>query len=151
MDDSNDATGVLVFEVTGGVEVNNNDAYSNDLGVGVGTASGVRISNLTHDNTFDGLRAESDTMQILFAENRSQSNGVTDCHDDSHGTGTADTANTWKNDFGVTQTPPGICRPNGDWKALRGFSRRGGDPLDPSAGVEQVAGAMDVRHTLELD
>jgi hypothetical protein len=114
VDDSNDATGVLVFEVTGGVEINNNNAYRNDLGIDVGTASGVEIrNNLTHNNTFDGLRAESDTMQNVFAENRSQSNGVTDCHDDSHGAGTAGTANTWKNDFGVTQTPPGICRPNG--------------------------------------
>ncbi len=114
IDDSSDATGVLVFEVTGGVQVSNNDAYSNDLGIDIGTASGVQISNnMTHDNTFDGLRAESDTMQNVFAENDSQSNGATDCHDDSRGGGTAGTANTWKNDFGVTQTPPGICRPNG--------------------------------------
>lgn len=112
--DFNDATGVLLFEVTGGVLVRNNVAYNNDLGIDAATTSGVQISNnFTHDNRFDGLRAESDTSQILFAENHSQNNGTHDCHDDSHGSGTAGTANTWKNDFGVTQTPPGICRANG--------------------------------------
>jgi hypothetical protein len=113
--DDSDATGVLVFSETGGVLVRNNLAYNNDLGIDVGTASGLQISNnFTHDNKIDGLRAESDTSQILFSENHSQKNGIHDCHDDSRGAGTAGTANTWKNDFGVTQTPTGICRPNGD-------------------------------------
>jgi parallel beta-helix repeat protein len=113
--DDNDATGILVFEETGGVKIHDNEAYNNDLGIDIGTASGLKIrNNFTHDNTFDGLRAEADTMRILFAENRSQNNGTHDCHDDSHGNGTAGTANIWKNDHGVTQTPPGICKPKGD-------------------------------------
>jgi parallel beta-helix repeat protein len=113
-DTSSDSTGILVFEETGGVEISNNEAYNNDLGIDVGTASQLLIrNNFTHNNVFDGLRAEMDTQQNLFAENHSSNNGVHDCHDDSHGTGTAGTGNTWKNDFGVTQTPPGICRPNG--------------------------------------
>jgi hypothetical protein len=112
--DCNDATGILIFEVTGNVEASNNSLATNDLGLDLGTASGVLVrNNFAHDNRFDGLRAESDTQQNLFAENQSQNNGVHDCHDDSHGAGTAGTGNTWKNDFGVTQTPLGICRPNG--------------------------------------
>jgi hypothetical protein len=117
--DDNAATGVLLYEATGGVLVRNNEAYNNDLGIDVGNTfgtvtSGVTIrNNFTHDNRFDGLRADSNSMQNVFAENHSQNNGTHDCHDDSHGTGTAGTGNTWKNDFGVTQTPPGICRPNG--------------------------------------
>jgi hypothetical protein len=35
-----------------------------------------------------------------------------DCHDDSAGTGTAGTANTWTNDLGNTQNRPGLCQPN---------------------------------------
>jgi parallel beta helix pectate lyase-like protein len=114
-DTSNDSTGILVFSETGGVEVSNNTLRSNDLGLDVGTASNVLIrNNFARSNRFDGLRAESDTQQNLFAENTSRDNGTHDCHDDSHGSGTAGTGNIWKNDFGVTQTPPGICRPDGN-------------------------------------
>ena len=114
MDDSNDGTGVLVFEVTGGVMVNANTLYLNDLGFVVGTASGVLVSNnTTNSNVFDGLRAESDTSGNTFQGNKSSSNGTHDCHDDSTGTGTAGTANTWKDNQGVTQNKPGLCKPPG--------------------------------------
>ena len=113
--DDNDATGILVFSVTNGVEVGNNYAFQNDLGIDVGTASGVLVrNNLATNNVFNGLRAESDTSGNVFAENRARDNGAHDCYDGSVGAGTAGTANTWKNDKGVTQQPPGICRPNGD-------------------------------------
>ena len=109
--DDNDGTGILVFSVTGGVTVHENTLYLNDLGFALGTASGVLIdNNTTNSNVFDGLRAESDTSGNTFEGNKSSSNGTHDCHDDSVGGGTAGTANTWKDNQGVTQTPPGICK-----------------------------------------
>ena len=109
--DDNDGTGILIFSVTGGVTVHENTLYLNDLGLDLGTASGVLIdSNTTTSNTFDGLRAESDTSGNTFQGNQSSSNGTHDCHDDSTGTSTAGTANTWKDNQGVTQTPMGICK-----------------------------------------
>jgi hypothetical protein len=114
-DDSNDATGILVFEVNGGVEISNNQAFKNDIGYDIGTASNVLTRNNELDqNVFNGIRAESDTQNNLFAENSAFNNGGHDCRDDSHGGGTAGTGNQWKNDRGVTQLPAGICRPNGD-------------------------------------
>jgi parallel beta-helix repeat protein len=114
-DDSNAATGILVFEETSGVVISNNDAFKNDLGLDIGTASGVLVRNNDLDqNTFNGLRAESDTHNNVFQENSAFNNGGHDCRDDSSGSGTAHTANTWKNNRGVTQLPPGICRPKGD-------------------------------------
>lgn len=109
--DDNDGTGILVFEVTGGVTIHENTLYLNDLGFALGTASGVLINNnTTNSNTFDGLRAESDTSGNTFQGNKSSSNGTHDCHDASAGGGTAGTANTWKDNQGVTQTPAGICK-----------------------------------------
>jgi parallel beta-helix repeat protein len=111
--DDNDGTGILVFEVAGGVTVHENTLYLNDLGFALGTASGVLVdNNTTTSNTFDGLRAESDTSGNTFQGNKSSSNGMHDCHDASTGGGTAGTANTWKDNQGNTQTPAGICKPN---------------------------------------
>jgi hypothetical protein len=111
--DDNDGTGILVFEVTGNVFVNANTLYGNDLGFALGTASKVLVSNnTTNSNVFDGLRAESDTSGNWFVGNRSSSNGSHDCHDNSTGSGTAGTANTWKNNQGVTQNKTGLCQPN---------------------------------------
>ena len=128
--DDNDGTGILIFEVTGGVTVHDNTFYLNDEGVslgiqtaniemGFGPTTGVLIdANITNSNVFDGLRAHNDATGNTFHGNKSSSNGTEpgknghDCHDDSTGGGTAGTANTWKDNQGVTQTPPGICKPS---------------------------------------
>jgi hypothetical protein len=122
--DDNDATGILVFEVTGGVELSNNDLAGNDLGVELGgrfadeetpdfgATTGVLIKdNKVTNSVFDGLRANEDALQNKFENNKSSGSGSHDCHDDSAGGGTAGTANTWKGNKGVTQTPAGICKP----------------------------------------
>jgi hypothetical protein len=110
-DDSNAGTGILVFTLTGGVTVNANTLYLNDLGFDVFDASGVlTTNNITNSNTLDGLRAESDAAGNTFQGNKSSSNSAHDCHDDSAGNGTAGTANTWKDNQGVTQNRPGLCK-----------------------------------------
>lgn len=110
--DDSDGDGILLFTITGGVTVNDNDTYLNDLGIDLTTVTGSVISNnMTTGNTFDGLRAESDTSGNTFMGNKSSSNDTHDCHDDSTGSGTAMTANTWKSNQGVTQNKPGLCTP----------------------------------------
>ena len=119
-DDSNDGTGILVFNVNGGVTVHENTLTFNDLGfsifgdasqAGPPTASGVMIdNNVTNANVFDGLRADPGATGNTFQGNKSSSNESHDCHDDTTGTGTAGTANTWKDNQGNTQTPEGICK-----------------------------------------
>ena len=123
--DDNDATGILVFEVTGGVELSNNDLTGNDLGVelGIGAANeempdfGATTGVLIKDNkvigsVFDGLRANDDALQNKFENNKSSGSGSHDCHDDSTGTGsgTPPTANTWKGNKGDTQNRAGLCK-----------------------------------------
>jgi hypothetical protein len=107
-------SGILLYQPgTGKVDVNHNESFDNDDGLPLINADRELIrENYSHDNVlYDGLFADSDSTQNLFKENVALRNKEHDCHDDSHGNGTAGTANYWKDDTGVTQTPQGICRP----------------------------------------
>jgi parallel beta-helix repeat protein len=63
-------------------------------------------------DTTDGLRVDSGSTGNLILSNHMEANTFHDCHDDSSGTGTAGTGNTWQGDQGDTQNPPGICKAN---------------------------------------
>jgi hypothetical protein len=62
-----------------------NHTSGNDIGISVGGSG-----NYFHDNDFRG-------------------NLGVDCSDNTSGSGTASTANTWTNDLGNVQSPEGIC------------------------------------------
>jgi len=120
----NEAAGILAFEVTGGVQINNNTLTANDYGLdlGVGTANedgspltvttGVLFNNnQATDNRFDGFRAENDAQQNTLRNNKASGTSPGhDCRDASTGSGTAGTANTWQHDRGQTSNPVGICQ-----------------------------------------
>jgi parallel beta-helix repeat protein len=83
-------------------------------GIGLEGATNNRVEdNRSERNLRDGLRADATSTGNQIANDRMLGNKEHDCHDDSHGAGTAGTANQWVNDHGVTQTPPGICTPKG--------------------------------------
>jgi len=114
-DTDNDASGILLFELpNGGVRVHENNVYQNDLGIPFDTASGLEISNNdVRQNKYDGIRAFDTATENTIRENKLSQNGVHDCHDDSHGTGTLGTANFWKNNKGTSpggDFPLGLCR-----------------------------------------
>ena len=107
-------TGILVFDPGAGkVDANHNESFDNDDGLSLYNANREQVrENYSHDNVvYDGLFADVDSTKNLFKENVALRNAEHDCHDDSRGDGTATTANYWKDDTGVTQTPPGICKP----------------------------------------
>lgn len=122
----NEGAGILAFEVTGGVQINNNRLAANDYGLdlGVGTANedggsltvttGVLLkNNEATDNRFDGLRAENDAQGNRLKNNKASGTSAGhDCRDASTGSDTAGTANTWQNDKGRTSNPSGICEAN---------------------------------------
>jgi parallel beta-helix repeat protein len=62
-------------------------------------------------DTTDGLRVESGSANNQIISNHMDDNVMHDCHDDSAGTGTAGTANTWRSNRGETENRPGLCRP----------------------------------------
>jgi parallel beta-helix repeat protein len=67
--------------------------------------------NNVEDNQGSGLFADDTTSGNKFTNNSADDNAPYDCEDQSHGTGTAGTANTWQKNTGDTASPAGICTP----------------------------------------
>ncbi len=66
-------------------------------------------NNTLRNNTIDGIFFGSSTVGNQIRSNGASGNANLDCEDDSTGSGTAGTANTWANNNGVTDDPNGIC------------------------------------------
>jgi nitrous oxidase accessory protein NosD len=109
------ATGILLYQVSGGVLVKQNNAQRNDDNVGVYETTGTTIeqNDLVQSTFFDGLYMGSDTSGNLIRLNFMRNNAEHDCHDD-----TMD-ANVWDNNDGVTENRPGLCFPDGGDKPGR--------------------------------
>jgi hypothetical protein len=106
-------TGVILFEPRPGiVTVGFNDVFLNDDGIGLYDTLGSLVEhNYSHDQrVFDGIFADSGSMNNRIAYNRMERNTEHDCHDDSFGGGTAGTANFWIKDFGLTENRAGLCK-----------------------------------------
>jgi nitrous oxidase accessory protein NosD len=110
---ASNGTGILLFEAGAGSEVANNNVFANDDGISLYDTTGVKVhDNFSHDQlVYDGFFADSGSTGNVFENNKASGNHEHDCHDDSTGTGTAGTGNTWKKDKGVNDTPDGICKP----------------------------------------
>ena len=131
-------TGILAFELDGGVEIEHNTLARNGSGVYLDDVSGVEVSHnratdhrydgydlvggsldnvLSHNyasgNQFDGIFADSDTSNNLIEKNRLEDNVEHDCHDDAPGPPPDNSANVWEDNFGVTQNHPGLCEQGG--------------------------------------
>jgi hypothetical protein len=59
-----------------------------------------------------GMHADPNSTNNTILNNHMQNNITFDCYDESFGTGTAGTSNTWQGDTGQTSSPPGICSPS---------------------------------------
>jgi parallel beta-helix repeat protein len=92
------------------------------------TVDGIRLSqgansntietNRIHDNGRNGMMATTtegpQPFNNTIQRNHMRQNAMDDCYDDTTGTGTAGTANTWFNDNGATENRPGLCRHGND-------------------------------------
>jgi nitrous oxidase accessory protein NosD len=65
--------------------------------------------NLALRNKLVGIHFGPDTHGNRVAGNTARANVVFDCQDESHGGGTAGTANTWRDNVGPKASPDGIC------------------------------------------
>lgn len=106
------STGVLLFELAGGVDVSHNLSTRNDDNFAAFTTTGVTLTRnrATSSTFFDGIFFDTDTAQNRIRSNVSSGNRQFDCEDDSTGTGTAGTANSWRSNRGQTENRPGLCR-----------------------------------------
>ncbi|WP_314175257.1 right-handed parallel beta-helix repeat-containing protein [Streptomyces winkii] len=67
--------------------------------------------NITSDNAGDGIRIDAGgNGGNTITTNAARNNRMLDCRDDTTGTGTAGTANTWSGNAGPKASPAGICR-----------------------------------------
>ncbi len=90
---------------------NNKVANNGDDGIGLYNGDdNVVAHNKSKDNGRDGLFVDQDSAGNVLDDNRMQANADHDCDDQSTGTGTAGTANTWKKNKGDTQNRPGLCK-----------------------------------------
>lgn len=108
-----DGFGTLVPGSLGDVTVLGNKvvgAENDGLDVTAGGSGIVDArNNTTKNNHNDGIHFGSATNGNLIQTNTALNNVTWDCEDNSSGTGTANTANTWLSDIGVDADPPGIC------------------------------------------
>jgi hypothetical protein len=74
----------------------------------------VISTNDIRDNALDGVRIEAGTNNSgnVIVGNKLKHNAEHDCHDDTVGSGTAGTANTWENNKGKTENRPDLCAKN---------------------------------------
>jgi parallel beta-helix repeat protein len=119
--------GITLDTVTGSTVSDNNSSNNTapgGEGFGVfGTTGAFLGDNTARNNATNGFFADSVSTGNTFRSNQAQGNGTFDCQDQSHGTGTAMTANQWIRDQGVTSDPMGICQG-------RGHGDGGGDGAD---------------------
>ena len=58
-----------------------------------------------------GIRLQAGSQGVIVANNAVTGSSDVDCVDESTGTGTAGTADTWTQNAGRTSTPVGLCVP----------------------------------------
>jgi len=109
--DSASSSGILLFQANGSTRVNGDTASANDVNIWLSDTIGMQVS-LAHANDGGwGIVADSDVFNNRILDSVASGNSVADCEDDSAGSGTAGTANTWKRNTGTISSPEGICDP----------------------------------------
>jgi hypothetical protein len=121
------ATGILLFEVNGSVEVDRNELRRNQDGVGISMATGNQVSDnriiggiqpseIPGSGAGNGIVAESDTAGNRIIGNFLRDNVEFDCRDDSVGPNNppALVANIWRDNDGRTENRPGLCTDDRD-------------------------------------
>jgi nitrous oxidase accessory protein NosD len=112
-------SGLFLEAGTGGpnsaLTISNNSLTNGaDEGIFVDTAALANStikSNKTKGNATFGIHVAAGNTDNSITKNDFKNGGAAnDCQDDSVGSGTAGTANTWKKDNGKTSFPAGICK-----------------------------------------
>jgi nitrous oxidase accessory protein NosD len=108
------STGILLFQVSGGVDVAQNEATRNDDNLGAYETTGATVerNDFWKSALYDGIYMNTDASGNLIRLNYLRNNTLFDCDD-------AGSGNTWQNNDGVTSNPPGLCSPDGGEKPGR--------------------------------
>ena len=103
-------------DVDGAVLQHNKISFNTFDGIGlIGTTGSIIAHNFSDNNGFDGIYVSSDSSGNTITNNKMEANAEHDAHDDSAGTGTAGSANTWEKNHCASPNPenrPGLCDHN---------------------------------------
>jgi parallel beta-helix repeat protein len=103
-------TGLLLFDSHQFLAQSNKiTGFTRGLRLRSGSSNNEVATNRITDNELQGLQATESSSNNLIRENHMSGNNP-DCSDSTVGTGTAGTANEWRNDRGDTEDHPGICK-----------------------------------------
>lgn len=103
----------------------------------------VRNNGTANGDTTDGIRVDLLSTGNTLQNNHLKNNVTHDCHDNSAGSGTANTANFWLNNHGDTSSPPGLCSGGADDASFATSTAFGWDPNYPWYDALDVAGEYD--------
>jgi parallel beta helix pectate lyase-like protein len=78
---------------------------------GSSLSNSLILRNDVHENGGDGILMDTGNTGNLLTQNEADEDMIFDCHDNSSGSGTLGTGNTWFNDAGKTSSPTGLCSP----------------------------------------
>jgi hypothetical protein len=106
--------GIFVSSTTRFVSLVGNVAERNDTNIVVSfVRNALFVDNTALDAvTGSGILVGSISRDNVFRGNSARRNATFDCQDQSRGSGTAGTANTWEDNIGERSSPAGICRPD---------------------------------------
>lgn len=94
----------------------NTTQLSGQVGIGMEATVGTTVSGNKSSHNGLGLWAigtelgDPQSEGNTFSKNHSDANAFWDCQDDTVGSGTSGTANTWKSNKGDTSQPPKLCK-----------------------------------------
>jgi parallel beta-helix repeat protein len=106
----------ILLETATGSTVNGNTLTGNGSG-GVGdggielissSAGNTLRNNQSNRNNGDGVFVDASSGGNTFTDNHMTGNRLLDAQDNTRGTGSAGTADTWRNNVGRTSNPPGL-------------------------------------------
>ena len=103
------SAGILLFGANGATKVLTNTTSGNDANIWLSNQVGMLVKDNSADGGSWGLVADPDALNNRFLSNTASGNSANDCEDDSTGSGTAGTGNTWRGNTGTTASPAGIC------------------------------------------
>ena len=109
----NNGVGISIDGSIGG-DLRGNSITDGGTGIRLGGSSDDAFSylvrnNQVRNNSGDGIQVSAGSANNQLFDNTSLGNGDLDCRDESTGTRTAGTANTWVRNIGVTDSPD-VCR-----------------------------------------
>jgi hypothetical protein len=106
---------ILIFQVSSSqITVHHNDVFHNGDGIALIDSQNIEVGwNRSHDQVlYDGLFADTDSMNNRIEYNKLTDNPEFDCDDVSAGpyNAPAMVANPWIQDLGHTENRPGLCK-----------------------------------------